>query len=144
MDFKTNKILMVRPICFGYNEETAVNNYYQKKDNSSPELIQKKALFEFDKAVFDLRNNGIDVKVLQDTKDPYTPDSIFPNNWFSTHSDDKFILYPMFAKNRRAERREDIYNFFENKNLLEILDYTKAEDENVFLEGTGSIVLDRK
>lgn len=144
MDFRTNKILMVRPICFGYNEETAINNHYQKKDNNSPELIQEKALYEFDKAVSDLKNIGIDVKVLQDTKNPHKPDSIFPNNWFSTHLNNKVILYPMFAKNRRLERRNDIYNFFENKNILEVLDYSKAENENIFLEGTGSLVLDRK
>ncbi|WP_022818832.1 citrulline utilization hydrolase CtlX [Fusobacterium russii] len=142
--FKTDKILMVRPICFGYNEETAINNYYQKNSNKSAFEIQKQALNEFDNMVEKLQNLGLNVKVLQDTKTPYTPDSIFPNNWFSTHSENTVILYPMFAKNRRLERREEIYDFFENTNELKILDYSNLENENIFLEGTGSLVLDRK
>lgn len=142
--FKTDKILMVRPVCFGYNEETAINNYYQKNSDKSASEIQKQALIEFDNMVQKLENLGINVKVLQDTKIPYTPDSIFPNNWFSTHSDNTVILYPMFAKNRRLERREEIYDFFENTNELKVLDYSNLENENFFLEGTGSLVLDRK
>lgn len=142
--FKTDKILMVRPISFGYNEETAINNYYQKISDKSSSEIQKQALIEFDNMVQKLENLGINVKILQDTKIPYTPDSIFPNNWFSTHSANTVILYPMFAKNRRLERREDIYDFFENTNELKILDYSNLENEGVFLEGTGSLVLDRK
>lgn len=142
--FITNKILMVRPICFAYNEETAVNNHYQKNSNKSGLEIQRQALIEFDNMVEKLKNNGIDVKILQDTELPYTPDSIFPNNWFSTHSNDLTILYPMFAKNRRLERREDIYDFFDNKKEIKILDYSNLENENIFLEGTGSLVLDRK
>ena len=143
-NYKTGKILMVRPICFGYNEETAVNNHYQKNSNKSDYEIQKNALIEFDNMVEKLRNTGIEVKILQDTKIPYTPDSIFPNNWFSTHSNNITILYPMFAKNRRLERREDLYDFFENAQELKILDYSNLENENIFLEGTGSLVLDRK
>ncbi|MDO4690194.1 MAG: arginine deiminase-related protein [Fusobacterium sp.] len=142
--FITNKILMVRPICFAYNEETAVNNHYQKNSNKSGLEIQRQALIEFDNMVEKLKNNGIDVKILQDTELPYTPDSIFPNNWFSTHSNNLTILYPMFAKNRRLERREDIYDFFDNKKEIKILDYSNLENENIFLEGTGSLVLDRK
>lgn len=142
--FKTDKILMVRPVCFGYNEETAINNYYQKNSDKSASEIQKQALIEFDNMVQKLENLGVNVKVLQDTQIPYTPDSIFPNNWFSTHSDNTVILYPMFAKNRRMERREEIYDFFENSNELKILDYSNLENENIFLEGTGSLVLDRK
>lgn len=142
--FKTNKILMVRPAAFGFNEETAVNNHYQKKGNLKNNEIQEKALFEFDEMVSKLKNMGIDVKILQDTKIPHTPDSIFPNNWFSTHSDNTVVLYPMFAKNRRLERREDLYDFFENINEIKTLDYSQLENENVFLEGTGSLVLDRK
>lgn len=142
--FKTNKILMVRPAAFGFNEETAVNNHYQKKGNLKNNEIQEKALFEFDEMVGKLKNMGIDVKILQDTKIPHTPDSIFPNNWFSTHSDNTVVLYPMFAKNRRLERREDLYDFFENINEIKTLDYSQLENENVFLEGTGSLVLDRK
>lgn len=142
--YKTNKVLMVRPVAFGFNEETAVNNHYQKKGNLSNYEIQEKALFEFDEMVSKLKNIGIDVKILQDTKTPHTPDSIFPNNWFSTHSDNTVILYPMFAKNRRLERREDLYDIFENINEIKTLDYSQLENEGVFLEGTGSLVLDRK
>lgn len=141
----TNKILMVKPVNFGFNEETAINNYYQKKDGKSPFQIQNDALFEFENMVKTLKENEIDVKVVEDTKKPYTPDSIFPNNWFSTHEEDNtVILYPMFAKNRRLERREDIYEFAENPNNINILDYSPLEEENIFLEGTGSLVLDRK
>ncbi len=140
----TNKILMVRPVCFGFNEETAVNNYYQKKDGKSPFEIQNDALFEFDNMVKILLENKIDVKVIEDTKEPHTPDSIFPNNWFSTHDKNTVVLYPMFAKNRRGERREDIYDFAKNPNNINILDYSRLEEENIFLEGTGSLVLDRK
>lgn len=142
--YKTNKVLMVRPVAFGFNEETAVNNHYQKKGNLSNYEIQEKALFEFDEMVSKLKDIGIDVKILQDTKTPHTPDSIFPNNWFSTHSDNTVILYPMFAKNRRLERREDLYDIFENINEIKTLDYSQLENEGVFLEGTGSLVLDRK
>lgn len=144
-NYITNKILMVKPVCFGYNEETAVNNYYQKKDGKSPFEIQNDALFEFETMVKTLIDNKIDVKVVEDTKEPYTPDSIFPNNWFSTHTEENtVILYPMFAKNRRLERREDIYDFAENPNNINIIDYSPLEEENIFLEGTGSLVLDRK
>lgn len=139
----TNTILMVRPVCFGYNEETAVNNYYQKKDNTSTQEIQNKALNEFDKMVEKLKKVGVNVKVLQDTKESYTPDSIFPNNWFSSH-EGQVILYPMFAANRRLERRDDIYDFLNKKTELNIIDYSPMEEENIFLEGTGAMVLDRK
>ncbi|MBS9775826.1 MAG: amidinotransferase [Fusobacterium sp.] len=141
----TNKILMIRPVSFAFNEETAVNNYYQKKDGKSPFEIQNDALFEFDNMVKTLIDNGINVKVLEDTKEPHTPDSIFPNNWFSTHPENNtVVLYPMFAKNRRLERREDIYDFATNPNNINIVDYSNLEKENIFLEGTGSLVLDRK
>lgn len=141
--FKTSKVLMVRPICFGYNEETAVNNYYQQNDGAESNEIQKKALAEFDNMVEKLKTYGVNVKVLQDTKDPYTPDSIFPNNWFSTH-ENTVVLYPMFAKNRRLERREDIYDFMTPTGELRKIDYSKAEEKSIFLEGTGSLVLDRE
>ena len=135
----TNKILMVRPALFAFNEETAVNNYYQKRDNKTVEEIQNSALIEFDKMVEKLKNIGIDVKVIQDTKEPHTPDSIFPNNWFSTHYSNTVVLYPMFAENRRLERTDRIYDFFDN-----VVDYSSLEKENIFLEGTGALVLDRK
>lgn len=140
--FRTNKVLMVRPVCFGFNEETAVNNYYQQNDGAEANQIQARALIEFDNMVEKLKKYGIDVRVLQDTKEPYTPDSIFPNNWFSTHKDTT-VLYPMFAKNRRAERREDIYDVIKPANKVNIIDFTKFEEKDIFLEGTGSLVLDR-
>ena len=140
----TNKILMVRPALFGFNEETAINNHYQKKDNKPVQEIQNLALYEFDKMVEKLKKVGIDVKVMQDTKVPHTPDSIFPNNWFSTHYNNTVVLYPMFAENRRLERTENLYTFFDDIDTLNIVDYSYLEKENIFLEGTGSLVLDRK
>ena len=140
----TNKILMVRPALFAFNEETAVNNYYQKRDNKTVQEIQNSALIEFDKMVEKLKNIGIDVKVIQDTKEPHTPDSIFPNNWFSTHYSNTVVLYPMFAENRRLERTDRIYDFFDNVDDLNVVDYSSLEKENIFLEGTGALVLDRK
>lgn len=141
--FKTSKVLMVRPICFGFNEETAVNNYYQQNDGAASNDIQSKALIEFDNMVEKLKANGVDVRVLQDTKDPYTPDSIFPNNWFSTHKD-ILVLYPMFAKNRRLERREDIRDLIDEYGKIKKIDYSPKEENEIFLEGTGSLVLDRE
>ena len=140
----TNKILMVRPALFAFNEETAVNNYYQKRDNKTVQEIQNSALIEFDKMVEKLKSIGIDVKVIQDTKEPHTPDSIFPNNWFSTHYSNTVVLYPMFAENRRLERMDGIYDFFDNVDNLNVVDYSSLEKENIFLEGTGALVLDRK
>lgn len=141
--FKTNKVLMVRPVCFGFNEETAVNNYYQQNDGAASNEIQDKALIEFDNMVKKLKENGVNVKVLQDTKEPYTPDSIFPNNWFSTHKN-TLVLYPMFAKNRRLERREDIRDLIDEYGKIKRIDYSPKEENEVFLEGTGSLVLDRE
>ena len=140
----TNKILMVRPISFAFNEQTAVNNHYQKRDNKPVQEIQNKALIEFDNMVEKLKKVGINVKVMQDTKEPHTPDSIFPNNWFSTHYSNTVVLYPMFAENRRLERTDTIYDYFDRVDNLNIVDYSSLEKENIFLEGTGSLVLDRK
>jgi len=140
----TNKILMVRPISFAFNEQTAVNNHYQKRDNKPVQEIQNKALIEFDNMVEKLKKVGIDVKVMQDTKEPHTPDSIFPNNWFSTHYSNTVVLYPMFAENRRLERTDNLYDFFDKTDDLNVVDYSSLENENIFLEGTGSLVLDRK
>lgn len=140
----TNKILMVRPVSFAFNEQTAVNNHYQKKDNKPIQEIQNSALTEFDNMVEKLKKMGIDVKVMQDTKEPHTPDSIFPNNWFSTHYSNTVVLYPMFAENRRLERTDNLYDFFDETDDLNVVDYSSLENENIFLEGTGSLVLDRK
>lgn len=142
----TNTILMIRPVNFRMNEQTAVNNFYQKELLSlSSKEIQLKALQEFDAFVEKLIEVGVNVIVIEDTMTPDTPDSIFPNNWISFHQDGTVAIYPMFAENRRKERREDILDALEEKGfeINNIIDYTSAEDENIFLEGTGSMLLDR-
>ena len=142
----SNNILMIRPVAFRMNEQTAVNNYYQKVlDNTLPATVQAKALAEFDGFVKKLRNVGVNVVVVEDTIEPSTPDSIFPNNWISFHHNATVGLYPMFAPNRRLERREDVLDVLEEKGfeIKNTIDYTSAEAENLFLEGTGSLVLDR-
>ena len=143
----TNSILMIRPVAFRMNEQTAVNNYYQKVlDNVSPSTVNVKAQEEFDAMVKKLRAVGVSVTVVDDTINPDTPDSIFPNNWISFHENGDVVLYPMFAENRRPERREDILDIFEEDGFVinEIMDYTSAEEDGFYLEGTGSIVLDRE
>ncbi len=143
----TNTVVMIRPVAFRRNEETAVNNYYQKVlDEMLPETIQAKALQQFDAFVEKLKSIGVQVIVIQDKKDTDTPDSIFPNNWISFHETGDVALYPMFAENRRLERREDILDVLEDKGfeITEIMDYTSAEEDDVFLEGTGSLLLDRE
>ncbi|MCF6168353.1 citrulline utilization hydrolase CtlX [Lutibacter sp.] len=142
----TNTIFMIRPVLFRMNEQTVVNNYYQKVlDNLTPETIQLKALQEFDNYVEKLKEIGVQVIVVEDIKETDTPDSIFPNNWISFHENGDIGLYPLFAENRRLERREDVLDIIENKgfNIENIVDYTSAEDEKLFLEGTGSLLLDR-
>ena len=137
---------MIRPVNFRMNEQTAVNNYYQESINGVlPETINTKAQKEFDDYVDKLRNIGVHVIVVNDRKETDTPDSIFPNNWVSFHENGDVGLYPMFAENRRLERREDILETLEEKGfeINNIIDYTSAEEEQVFLEGTGSIILDR-
>ncbi len=146
MQQTTNTILMIRPIHFRMNEQTAVNNYYQKVlENISLETVNANAQHEFDVYVDKLRNIGVNVIVVSDTNESDTPDSIFPNNWISFHENGTVGLYPMFAKNRRLERREDVLHQLEEQGFVikNIVDYTSAEDEDVFLEGTGSLLLDR-
>ena len=142
----TNTILMIRPVNFRMNEQTAINNFYQKKlkDLSNKE-IQQKALLEFNALVEKLKDVGVNVIVIEDTKVPDTPDSIFPNNWITFHQNGTVAVYPMFAENRRLERREDILDIVEEKGfkIKNVVDYTSAEEEDLFLEGTGSLVLDR-
>ena len=144
----TNTILMIQPIAFRYNEQTAVNNYYQQVlDGLSTEQTQKNALSEFNTFVDNLRKKGIDVIVVEDTKTPDTPDSIFPNNWVSFHESGNVAIYPMCAENRRDERREDILDILVDNYNFEInyvKDFTEFEDHNKYLEGTGSMVLDRE
>ena len=129
------------------NEQTAINNYYQKVlDNLSAEEVNKAAEIEFDRFVKVLRNKGVQVNVVDDTLDPDTPDSIFPNNWVSFHADGRVGIYPMYADNRRLERREDVFIILQNQHGLkidEVVDFTEFEEHNKFLEGTGSMVLDR-
>jgi len=142
----TNSILMIRPVGFRMNEQTAVNNYYQKVlDGLLPETVNLKAQLEFDEFVVKLRNAGINVTVVEDTKSPDTPDSIFPNNWISFHENGDVALYPMFAENRREERREDILDLLEEEGfkIENIVDYTSAEEDKIYLEGTGSLLIDR-
>lgn len=142
----TNSIVMIRPIAFRMNEQTAVNNYYQKVlDNLLPSTVNAIAQEEFDTFVDKLKSVGVDVIVFEDSLTPDTPDSIFPNNWISFHENADVTLYPMFAENRRLERREDILDLLEEKGfqIENIVDYTEAELDGFFLEGTGSIVLDR-
>ena len=145
MSQATNSILMIRPINFGYNEETAQDNHYQIKE-STHKNVNERAQKEFDNMVFNLRQNGVSVHVFQDDENEYTPDSIFPNNWVSFHENGDVGLYPMCAENRRMERRPEVLDFLENEGftISNIVDYSSAESENKFLEGTGSMILDRE
>lgn len=143
----TAHILMIRPVRFGFNEQTATSNAFQNQafGKETQATSQEIALKEFDEMVAQLRKAGVDIIVVEDTPNPHTPDSIFPNNWISFHSDGTVILYPMQAENRRLERRQDIINslqerFYVNKRI----DLSSFEEDDKFLEGTGSMVLDRK
>jgi len=137
------EILMVRPYQFYFNQQTASNNFFQS--NVNIENANELAIAEFDAMVDQLRQHQIKVKVVQDTKDPSTPDSIFPNNWISTHPDGTLCLYPMFAPNRRAERKSTVINLLQSNFTIEnIIDLTDLENEGKFLEGTGSMVLDQQ
>jgi len=140
----TSHLLMIRPVNFGYNEETAESNAFQHKDNDQ-QFVQHRALMEFNSLVDVLLANDVDVTVIDDTPQPYTPDSIFPNNWVSFHADGNIFLYPMQAENRRLERREDIISELEDNFLVHhIVDLSRYEHEGKYLEGTGSMVLDRE
>jgi len=136
---------MVRPVRFCYNKETAVDNAFQIEDKSSSEAIQAKACQEFDNYVSILKSKGVEVACFEDTIEPHKPDSIFPNNWISFHEDGTIVLYPMKAKNRRVERRNDIIEGLEksfNFQIQEKIDITKEEEVGQILEGTGSIIFD--
>jgi hypothetical protein len=137
---------MIRPVQFRMNEQTAVNNFYQKNSDTLPETVNAKATQEFDSMVEKLRNANIQVIVVQDTKEFDTPDSIFPNNWISFHKNGTIGLYPMFAKNRRLERKDSILEAVEAEGFVieTVVDYTEAETDGFYLEGTGSILLDRE
>ena len=141
----TDTVFMVRPIRFRLNEQTAVNNFYQDED---AEIVNQnsKAQEEFDAFAKALIKKGINVIIVEDDNKYDTPDSIFPNNWISTHENGDVVLYPMFAENRRLERRPEVLDMLEEKGfkINNIIDYSSAEDEGFFLEGTGSLLLDRK
>lgn len=140
----TSHILMIRPVNFDFNEETAGSNAFQNR-NTDANDVKEKARKEFDGMVNILCKNGVDVTVIDDAPEPYTPDSIFPNNWVSFHADGDIFLYPMQAENRRLERREDIISKLEDRfNVRHIIDLSRFENEDKFLEGTGSMVLDRE
>jgi hypothetical protein len=137
------EILMVRPYQFYFNQQTAANNFFQS--NINIENANELAIAEFDAMVEKLRAHQIKVNVVQDTKDPSTPDSIFPNNWVSTHTNGTVCLYPMYAENRRAERKSSVIEFLQSNYKIEnTLDLTDLEKEGIFLEGTGSMVLDHQ
>jgi hypothetical protein len=138
----TSELLMIEPVNFGYNPETAVNNSFQHQMAVD---VQHQALREFNGLVNLLKQHHVHVTVVKDSHDPHTPDSVFPNNWVSFHDDGKVFLYPMFAANRRAERKPQVLEAIKNKFLVkEIVDLTSAEQNSRFLEGTGSMVLDRE
>lgn len=141
----TDTVLMIRPVRFRTNEETIVNNYFQKGINITQEEINRKAQQEFDMLVQKLKEVGVHVIQVEDIYEQDTPDSIFPNNWISFHNNGDVAIYPMFAENRRRERREDILDIVEEAGfeIENVFDYTEAENEGIFLEGTGSMVLDR-
>lgn len=141
----TNTVLMIRPVRFRMNEQTAVNNYFQEKIDTENQQINHQAQQEFDTFVQKLRLVGVKVIVVDDIYEQNTPDSVFPNNWISFHQNGNVALYPMFAENRRRERREDILDKIEAEGFLieNVYDYTSAEQENIFLEGTGVMILDR-
>jgi len=143
----TSHILMIEPVAFRYNEETAKNNFYQRELGSiADNEIQMRALKEFNAIVEKLEQNGVHVHVVQDTISSDTPDSIFPNNWVSFHEDGRVALYPMFADNRRLERRPEILDNLRSKNfnISSVIDFSMYESEDIFLEGTGSMILDRE
>ncbi|WP_086476075.1 citrulline utilization hydrolase CtlX [Arenibacter amylolyticus] len=142
----TNNILMIRPVNFRMNEQTAVNNYFQEDIDLKNKEINSRAQAEFDAFVRVLREKGVNVIVMEDRKEVDTPDAVFPNNWISFHEDGTVGLYPLFAENRRKERREDVLDVLEEKGFVirNIMDYTAAEAEELFLEATGVMILDRE
>jgi hypothetical protein len=134
---------MIRPVNFGYNAETAVNNAFQTA--GADHMAQEKAILEFDRFVEVLGKHGVDVTVVQDSTEPHTPDSIFPNNWISFHGDGTVCLYPMFARNRRQERKPEVVEAIAKKfTIRKTIDFTYYEQNDLYLEGTGSMVLDRE
>lgn len=140
----TNSIFLVKPTSFAFNKQTAKSNVFQNEAKISENEIQKRALIEFNKLAKTLTQHGVEVLIFDDTVEPEKPDAIFPNNWISTHSQGVIILYPMMAKNRRLERREDILTDLKRKyKVKKVIDLSVFENEKKYLEGTGSVILDR-
>jgi len=140
----TNTVLMIRPARFAFNPDTAVNNRFQKPVLDA-EMAQQKALEEFDGYVDTLRQHGVEVLVVQDTPAPHTPDSIFPNNWWSSHADGSLVLYPMEGQNRRLERDKGVLRALDERFAIhKTIDLSPREEKSIFLEGSGSMVLDRE
>src|SRR5689334_8354433 len=138
----TSHILMIRPVNFGFNAQTAVNNAFQVA--GADIAAQEKAQLEFDNFVTTLRSHGVFVTVIDDTPEPHTPDSIFPNNWISFHDPGTVCLYPMFAVNRRNERKPQVLQQIQHAfTINNTIDFTGYENNQLYLEGTGSMVLDR-
>jgi len=138
-------VYMIRPTRFEYNPETSIDNVFQIISKDKPQEVQDKAVKEFDNYVETLRSKNIEVIVFNDTKEPHTPDSIFPNDWCSYHEDGTYALYPMYAPNRRLERREDIIQELQDKYKFKItrkVDFTEEETKNRYLEGAGVMIFD--
>lgn len=140
----TSRLIMVRPANFGFNDQTAHSNRFQNTYFSSIKTLQERALIEFDQMVEQLRSHHVHVDVIEDTYEPIKPDAIFPNNWFSTDANGTIILYPMCAENRRYERRKDLVDhLIKNFHVKTMIDLSMNEQRQSYLEGTGSLVLDR-
>lgn len=140
-------LLLIRPAHFGFNSQTSDSNIFQKKNSGHENETNDKAIEQFNHFVSLLHKYAIDVVVIDDQKEHVTPDSVFPNNWFSTHHDGTVILYPMLAQNRRLEKRKDIFEILKTKfgfSISRVIDLSRYENENKFLEGTGSLVFDHK
>ena len=143
---RTDTIIMIEPVAFGFNAGTAVNNYFQQPNDQPEAVIQKLALEEFSAMVKLLQQKGMHVIVVKDTPEPHTPDSIFPNNVVSFEDEGRVILYPMFAENRRLERQKNFLHKLSGHGITitKVVDITYHESNQRFLEGTGSMVLDRE
>ena len=142
----SSHLLMVRPSSFRKNEETAVNNYFQVEAGLDSKVVLQQAQSNFDAMVQQLRQARINVTVFNEPEGSDTPDALFPNNWISMHPDRRVALYPMFAENRRRERREEVLDLLEEQGfeIEEVIDYSSAEEEGLYLEGTGSMILDHE
>jgi len=139
-------VVMIRPSRFYPNPETALDNAFQEEvETESSDALTARAQTEFDEAVRTLSAAGVKVHVFDDTLAPEKPDAVFPNNWFSTHHDGRIALYPMYTPSRRAERRQDIIaSLQQHYRVIEVVDYSSSEERGLYLEGTGSLVLDHE